>query len=152
MKRRDKRRLMAAPLYVASLSVLGTAALAFESVDSWLLILAEAWLSGASILFFSGNVGTAWAVASLSRRGRVVPALGLGAVGTTGTFYASSLLLPPSLEPPDSFFFNLDIGGPEWWMVVLGVGAPGILAGMVAPVLWGRWEANRFERNPSAGA
>lgn len=150
MKSRDKYRLVAAPVYVAGLSLLGTVALAFKSFDGWLQILWEAWLSRASLFFVVGNLGTAWAVASLSHEGRVARGIGVAVGGTTGTFYASSLLLPSTLDPPDSFFFDLDIGGPEWFMVVLAIGAPGILAGIVAPVLWGRWEARRDQADRPA--
>lgn len=108
------------------------------------------WSSPAAPAFAVGNAAVAWRIADLARRGKGLRAAAVAGVGTYASFYLSSLLLPPIFDPSDSFLFDLDIGGPDWAMVVLAVGAPGILAGIAGPVLWGRWEARRFEEEPSA--
>lgn len=139
-----KYRLAAAPAYLAGVSVLSTVALAFiRSFDSWVGTLTKAWLSQGAILFTLGMLATAWAAATLSREGRLGRAIAVSAGGTVATLFATALLINSILYPNPSFFEAMSMGVLDWLYLVLTLGAPGVLAGIAAPVLWGRWETRR---------
>lgn len=149
MKTTTKIRFAAAPVYLGLLSVLGWFGIVFiasNPMEAWTGSIRMSWTSGAVVPFVLGNAAVAWGAAELSRRGELARSAAVGAVGTYGAFYVSALSLPPPGDELVSF------SAAEFLVLVPWVGWAGLLAGMVIPLAWGRWEAARFEEEPAADA